>query len=212
LLALIHTLSTKTIRRGDQFGIYVDVKNGFTDGDICIKYVELTAPMGFIQLEEPITYESEGPDSMSKAPVGSSPSNQSQADKGSLSALPLHFGASTNETVQSTSTQRYEYKLQAGGTYGSDPKPDTHIVSFKVFYKHQGKWYQDASNIEISIFPALTGMLFGTLLGSFIGTMAALFRSNTPFHFDIPTLIARLILNLILTFIAGIILMRKKEV
>jgi hypothetical protein len=51
LLSIEVTLSNKVIRRGDMFGIYLDITNGFKE-NITVKRIKLTAPMGFINLTE----------------------------------------------------------------------------------------------------------------------------------------------------------------
>ena len=53
----------------------------------------------------------------------------------------------------------------------NDPKPDTHTISFKLNYElteaGNTKQYQEPVNVEVSIFPAFTSMLLGTLSGGF---------------------------------------------
>jgi nucleotide-binding universal stress UspA family protein len=51
LIACQVTLSNKTIRRGDQFGIYLTIRNGF-DKNIEVVNSELTCPMGFNRVKQ----------------------------------------------------------------------------------------------------------------------------------------------------------------
>jgi hypothetical protein len=110
---------------------------------------------------------------------------------------------------------RFEFAYRAGHWYGYRPKPDTHIISCTVNYTQQitenpqnssEKVLQAHADMEIAIYPSLTGMLFGSILGSFFGTIAQLKWS------DPNTIISQIVLNLILGFIAAVILMRRKNV
>jgi hypothetical protein len=53
-------------------------------------------------------------------------------------------------------------------------------------------------------------MMFGTIIGGFLGTSAN--RSLASDNFNISSWAQALIINIILAFIAGIILMRRKDV
>jgi hypothetical protein len=114
---------------------------------------------------------------------------------------------------------RFEFAYRAGHWYGYRPKPDTHIVSCTVEYqvveyqvpKSSGKVLQAHTDMEIVVYPSLTGMLFGALVGSFFGTIAQNMMAKTPL--DALTLIKTgLLLNLILAFIGAVILIRRKNV
>jgi hypothetical protein len=70
---------------------------------------------------------------------------------------------------------------------------------------------QESTDIGISIFPSLSGMIFGTLIGSLLVT----FTTSTYNMFDLKNIadnFSIIIVNLILGFIAGIVLMRREDV
>ena len=93
---------------------------------------------------------------------------------------------------------------------GSDPNPDTHTISFKLNYQitdeEGNKEYQEPINVEVSIFPAFTSMLLGTLSGGFLGTMASHnfnFKWNDLLSTD---LLSKLVISLMFSFIAGVVI------
>ena len=72
-------------------------------------------------------------------------------------------------------------------------------------------------NIDVSIFPSLGTMLIGTLVGSFLGTIVHNIVPQIQQNGDVPTANLQIIslqifANLILGFVVGITLMRKKDV
>lgn len=208
IVPITATLSTKTIRKGDQFGIYLDVKNGL-EKEITVTNVELTAPMGFIDIgEEAKRKKTTG------GSTGSTTSNGTgrSANYHVNSPLVQVRATALNVIVQPGSSYRYEYTLQAGTSLGPDPKPDTHKMSFKVNYckpdqANETVGDQTATDIEVNIFPSFTSMLIGTLGGSALGTIAI-----KGFNFMDHTLIDAIILNLIFAFVAAVILVRRKDV
>lgn len=129
-----------------------------------------------------------------------------------------------DEQIQPNECHRFEFAYQAGRWFGYRPKPDTHIISCKVDFtdlddnhsnmpsvEDKKNTRQESTDIEISIFPSLSGMIFGTLIGSLLGT----FSSSTYNMFDLSNIwhnFSIIIVNLILGFIAGIVLMRRKDV
>jgi F0F1-type ATP synthase assembly protein I len=132
------------------------------------------------------------------------------------------------EQIQPGECHRFEFAYQAGRWFGYRPKPDTHLFSCKVNFTElhsnpssntdaanttsnlQDNILQESTSIEISIFPSLSGMIFGTLIGSFLGTLT---RNDFSFSgSDFWNNMKILSISLILGFIAGIILMRRKDV
>ena len=126
--------------------------------------------------------------------------------------------------IASGQSHRYEFAYRAGKTWGSRPKPDTHIISCKVSYTnldsegsepHPKQVQQSYANMEIAIFPSFTTMLVGTLVGSLLGTSA-----KQPFFsrimggedFSLGLTLSDFLINLILAFVAGVVLMRRKDV
>jgi hypothetical protein len=138
-----------------------------------------------------------------------------------------------DEQVESGGFHRFEFAYQAEKWFGYRPKPDTHVFSCKVNFleipkksglqsdsvdsqsSSQKNILQESTSIEVSIFPSLSGMIFGTLIGSTLGTF-----TRNDFSFSDPfTEPARfwqnmqiLFVSLIFGFIAGIVLMRRKDV
>jgi hypothetical protein len=130
-----------------------------------------------------------------------------------------------NKRVQPGESMRFEFAYQAGRWFGYRPKPDTHTFSCKVDFVEvsdsdcksntsistNNLTLQQSASIDISIFPSLTGMILGTLLGSFLGTLVrADFNLFDPHKLWIN--LQFLFVNMIFGFIAGIILMRRKDV
>lgn len=211
LLSVKPTLSSKNIRRGDQFGIYLDIKNGFTE-NITIIRTELCVPMGFFSLDRsPPEAKSSGThDALQETSSANSESVRlTPPDKKTIVRFEL-LGLSDTVAGGKDNPRRYEYNLQAGTSIGSDPKPDTHTISFKFDYKkaNDNLVYQEAANIDISIFPSFTSMLIGTLAGSILGTMAT---ANFSFNFMDIAVLKAIAINLILAFIAGVILGTQKR-
>jgi hypothetical protein len=132
---------------------------------------------------------------------------------------------------------RVEYAVKAGYQLWWKPRADTYTISSIIQFreKTQGGFDEkkeehasfavrkgwsdkDASNteptdsyfpvnIEISIFPSIAGVLIGTLIGSVLGTLARskLEDFGTTFFYS-------LLIGMIFGFMAGVILMRKKDV
>jgi len=235
LLSIQTSLSNKTIRRGDQFGIYLTVKNGF-NYDIWLEKIELTAPMGFNSVKQKGESKKRGllknladslqplrrwlhltsPESTNSGTSDSSESSQERLRKKLLQRFPDEV----NVTIPRDGYYRYEYLFQAGRSIGSSPKPDTHTISIKLCYSRINSQkrepsvplHQEPMNIEVSIFPAFTSMLLGTLTGGFLGTMAV--HYNQCISKCLPTwdLLSKLVFSLIFSFIAGVVLMRRKDV
>ena len=51
MLSLKQILSNRVIRKGDYFGVYVDITNGY-DSSVEISEIKLVAPMGIAQTEK----------------------------------------------------------------------------------------------------------------------------------------------------------------
>lgn len=258
------SVSTKIIRRADNFGIYIDVTNS-GENEITIKQVKLGTPMGFIKLqdeaydahenwEEDVRREKEEErrKEEEKNIVENKNKNKNKnnfnwklldhitgdelkADKLEFN-YPLeyeHKGETKTVkkiTIPKDHYHRFEFAYRAGHWYGYRPKPDTHIVSCTVEYQESskndtGKAGESSKNdpqahtdLEIIVYPSLTGMLFGALLGSFFGTVAhKMITKPIPVDYyalvkDLPLIGTGLLLNLILAFIAAVILMRRKNV
>jgi hypothetical protein len=108
--------------------------------------------------------------------------------------------------VQQNDKFRADFNLQVGNTVGFKPRPDNYTISGEVTYLFNNTEYHKQINFDVSVFPSLAGMLCGTLLGSFLGTMTRNVNNITI------RLIPIVLVNLILAFIVGIVLMRKKDV
>ena len=202
------TLSNKTIRRGDQFGIYLTIRNGF-EKNVEVINSELTCPMGFNRVKQ-------GKDS-GKTDSGTEASTNSFSLPNIRQPVEQKFIFPEQQplVIPPGGQYRYEYLFKAGRSIGTDPKPDTHTISFKINYKLTGDYpnYQEPINVEVSIFPAFTSMLLGTLTGGFLGTMAGYNFNNFKWIDLLSTdLLGKIVINLIFSFIAGVVLMRRKDV
>jgi hypothetical protein len=232
LLAVDVSYSSKIIRRGDTFSLYVDITNGYSD-EIVIMNVPITAPIGFKPVKHPgkrtggreITIQ--GAIKSVAGPIKMEPD---------LTLIPIKSYTDLPFTIQPRETFRVEHFLTAGKRLDFKPRADTYTISCciefgrKIAAKTEGAVTvtnqpsekskkpnpsttsvrdiksQYAENIEISIFPSLAGMLAGTLIGSVLG---ALIRSN----FDLRgASLVSVIASMVFGFMTGIILMRKKDV
>jgi hypothetical protein len=130
-----------------------------------------------------------------------------------------------NKVINKDASRQFHFTYRAGHWYGSRPKPDTHVVSCTVDFEEMttptsatnttptsatntSNSFQESVLMEMSIFPSLTGMMLGTIIGGFLGTVAG----NTTKNFLSWQWAGVLLSNLILSFIAGVILMRRKDV
>lgn len=141
-----------------------------------------------------------GPDKFefSKTPVGTSKTDKPNSQKG---------------TVQPNENFRAEFNMQAGQMLGVIPRPDTYSLSIEVIYAFDSiATHRKQLSFDISIFPPVIGMLGGTLLGSLLGTTVSRMESITSSPANPQLLIPLFLANLILAFIAGVVLMRKKDV
>ncbi|WP_222424902.1 hypothetical protein [Candidatus Nitrosocosmicus arcticus] len=185
-------ISNKSIRRGDLFGIYVEIINGNPE-EITIKRITLTAPMGFSKGSEP------SPLLDQKLPY---------------SKIAYVFQDDIDRKIAKDDGYTHNFLLRAGFWWGTNPKPDTHIVLITVEYNDGASDTQEFTNVSISIFPSFSSMLIGTIAGGILGTLAnsqLISRTNVE-KMNPEIVLPILFVNIILSFIAGVILMRRKDV
>jgi hypothetical protein len=106
-----------------------------------------------------------------------------------------------------------EFNMQAGRMLGLIPRPDTYTISIQVVYTFDlTTMHHKQLNLDISIFPPVVGMLGGTLLGSLLGTTVSRMQLITSPQVNLQLLVPIFLANLILAFIASVVLIRKKDV
>jgi hypothetical protein len=90
-----------------------------------------------------------------------------------------------------------------------------------VTYELEGKISFHTIKIDVSIFPSLGSMLWGTIVGSLLGTFVKELFSQSDIMNNFQTIgilgtvapiFPALFTNMILGFIVGVVLMRKKDV
>lgn len=193
MLQITSRFSSKLIKKGDIFTIYIDIINGH-EKTIKIKAVTISRPMGFI----PLTYEHQ---ERKQTPFLDKifkrgeryRKNVSQItlrgwDYGALASSfavtesPVEYektnekirGASLirelNESIEAQSTYSEIFYFKAGWSGGLRPRPDTYTIYCDVTYELDTKIYHHQLSIDISIFPSFGSMLAGTLIGGVLGT------------------------------------------
>lgn len=237
MIGIRYSLSTKIIKKGDYFSIYLNITNGH-EKQITLTGVNLFQPTGFIQrekIEEVSMFHGiidffksfflerdieiaifQGKLQLKKVPGEQLDSEKTQPPESSSFGSPARIPLPFNQKIQPNDTYRVDFNLKAGWSGGLRPRPDTYIISAEVEYNLEGKKLFEQINIEVSIFPSLGSMLVGTLVGSLLGTVVNVIlppiqnkNLNMPgFEF----ILAQISANLILGFIVGITLMRKKDV
>lgn len=197
------TQSTTIIRRGDSFGINIGVTNAYSE-QVKIIDVNISTPIGFSKTEP-------------KTKTWFQRLKQIDLDLGLPLVSDIQFKFEPYRTeeektrpdkttlVQPNGFSNYEFFLRAGNVFGFTPRPDTYKIICTIDYEKDNLKYQTKKDIEISIFPSLMGMLVGTIIGSILGTFVSA-------NFDFEKIFPEILTNMTLGFIAGITLMRKKDV
>jgi hypothetical protein len=131
---------------------------------------------------------------------------------------------SPSKNIQPGCDYREDFNLKAGST-GTKPRPDTYTISCEVTYEFKGKTHYKNADIDISVFPSLQSMLLGTIVGSILGTLVTSLTNTSadgisnvvtknpeliPYH--VLSFLSVTAVNIILGFIIGVTLMRKKDV
>lgn len=238
--------SHKIIKKGDYFSIYITMKNGHKE-EIKINEVRLFQPTGFIPIELTTKRMSRGVkiidigmDLIDVTPFAPfhglidravhSIKEELKMDPGDVKKgnenppvreiiVGPYITHKPDKLVQSNCDYREDFNLKAG-TRGTRPRPDTYTISCEVTYEIEGKIHYKNTDIEVSIFPSVGSMLFGTFIGSILGTIVKTLTDNPPTNVIldyslIPSIIAFISIlaaNLILGFMVGVTLMRKKDV
>ena len=215
MLSLKQAISNRVIRKGDYFGIYIDITNGY-DFPILISEIKLVAPMGFSQPKEQKTKKEESSVSGTRMSTQQDLVETIHPHR----KIEREFVFILNQAIDPKFTYRHEINLRAGHWAGSHPKPDTHLLSIKIDYKHasnNSNSLQEQMNVPISIFPSFSSMIIGTLVGGVLGTLAGerfmtTSEGDNPSIELSPAILPILFVNLIFSFIGGVILMRRKDV
>ena len=189
MLQITSRFSSKLIKKGDIFTIYIDIVNGHEE-TIKIKAVTISQPMGFI----PLTYEHQ---ERKQTPFFDKIIKRNRSFR-EISLTGLDFGALSssfavtqstvkheqtnekirgadlirelNEPIEPKSTYSEIFYFKAGWSGGLRPRPDTYTIYCDVTYELNSKIYHHQLSIDISIFPSFGSMLAGTLIGGFLGT------------------------------------------
>lgn len=214
MIEITTSLSNKIIRRGDTFSVYVDISNG-TEKPISLTRIKLVTSLGFIDVtdhtsESAVTRFTKGITSF-KVQGGIIPTLEFEWKPRHISNVQSTNVQGVNSPPPPTIVQpndkfRADFNLQVGNTVGFKPRPDNYTISGEVTYLINDVEFHKQINFDVNVFPSLAGMLCGTLLGSFLGTMTKNADNLTI------KLIPVIMVNLVLSFIVGIVLMRKKDV
>lgn len=180
--------------------------HNISDKPINITNVKLVSPLGFIQLSEHGERKSLSDRigteitvsglSMPKIELGQLEFDWKKIQQNIQGTPPKD---SQSVTVQPMDNYRVNFNLQAGLRLGLRPRPDTYTISIEVVYTSNGTTHHKQLSTEISIFPPIVGMLGGTLLGSFLGTLIKNIQLRN-LEFLLPILLT----NLALGFIVGV--------
>jgi hypothetical protein len=230
MIELTYSLSTNIIKKGDYFSIYLNIVNGH-EVPISLTNVKLFQPTGFIQSPDVKQYSIfDAIKDFFKSSFGStsihldlgvigikySDVKEQKTSKNSVTDTTASISQKFNQIVQPKNAYRVDFNLKAGWSGGLRPRPDTYKISAVVDYNCQGKKLFKQINIEISIFPSLGSMLAGTLVGSLLGSsvnaISPHIQNNKIPLPGLEIIIPQIFANLILGFIVGITLMRKKDV
>lgn len=228
-------LSTKIIKKGDYFSIYVDITNG--EGvPITLTSVKLFQPIGFTEerlnkqpslfatlVEAIVGFFSFSELSVSlfegklhvRSPPDASDKDSSSKKRNDISKPTIEENIEI--TIQPGDTYRVDFNLKAGWSGGVRPRPDTYTISGEITYQIEKTSHYENVNIDVSIFPSLGTMLIGTLIGSFLGTVVNNIVPQIQQHgnahiANLQIMSLQIFANLILGFVVGITLMRKKDV
>lgn len=227
--------SNRVIKKGDYFTIYIGITNGH-EKDIKLNEVKISQPIGFIPVtskSQDIARQSIGArilewldNRYGKKPVGTSstgkkdsgytiePTNDKVKGSSIIHEIP-------EVPLEPKSTYSEIFYLKAGWSGGFRPRPDTYTLSCDVTYEVDGKISFNSIKFDVSIFPSLGSMLAGTIVGSLLGTFVKelLSRSDIMSNFQtigilgtVAPIFPSLFTNMILGFIVGVVLMRKKDV
>lgn len=234
LIKIGSNLSSRIIKKGDFFTIYIDITNGH-EGPIDLREVKISQPMGFypVTMERLKKLQMPGFARLSELFGKLSGSAQSvqprREDDPNFSFEEMHEkirgGSIIHEMhdaiIQKNTAYTEIFTLQAGSTAGLHPRPDTYTIRCDVTYVFDGNIFHSSIEIDVSIFPSLSSMLVGTLVGAVLGTMLKELFSKTNLMKDFDTLgvpgtlapmIPILFSNMILGFMIAVVLMRKKDV
>lgn len=113
--------------------------------------------------------------------------------------------------LHSQTEYREAFNILAGTLTNMHLRPDTYTIYTEITYRVGNVTHYKIVDIDISIFPSLGSMLLGSITGSILGTSANSIRISDIFNNPTPFL-ASLFVNIILGFVIGVVLMRKKDV
>jgi hypothetical protein len=210
---------SQIVRRGDKFSITLKITNK-QPAQAMIQRIVLKTPYGFREIS--IKEESnEGKKvkstwhrlnfSFNLGPVGAefeykpSPKGQEESRPSRATAAFFKKPIASLQTGDSFSAV---FNLQVGRMWSLQPRPDTYQISANIEYSQNELSHTDTADTQISIYPTLSGMLIGAGIGGVMGTAVANYKSLS----NLSTFVPILVVNTILSIVAGIVFMRKKSV
>lgn len=192
MLKIDTTFSSKVIRRGDAYNIIVKIQN-FTDDDVTLTKMRIGFQPGFF-VNEGATARSE----LTQFGNQLNPFSPLDTTKDIVINEKITKGSETTKTIH----------MKAGRIIGFRPRPDEYNIAITAFYTSSDGG-EKSQNIEVivRVYASLPGMLAGTIFGSFIGNMM-----TSEFNFDVDKTPFEILTSIVIGFMAGIILMRRKDV
>jgi len=180
------------IRRGDAYNIIVNIQN-LTDHDTTLTKMRVGFHPGF--------FVNEGTNVMSGITQFGNQLNP-------FSPLETTKDITMDDKITKGSETKKTIHMKAGRIIGFRPRPDEYKIGIILYYTIAGG-IEKSQNIDVTVrvYASLPGMLAGTILGSIIGNML-----TSEFNYDIDKTPFEIFTSIVIGFIAGIILMRRKDV
>jgi len=212
MLQLKLEASSTIVRRGDRFSVILYITNRYPQ-EVEITRVTLRPPIGFSELRrgESGSRIRRLFESLKKVTI-SVPGVELEFEQQPRPSVPGQPPPPFIAKLQPGNNFGSVFNVQAGSILGLQPRPDTYLLTARVEYKlrQDKKTIINNESIEtkLSIFPSIAGMLGGAVFGSLLGTVL---RVGLSSMFTLA-FISSLFTSVVLALIAGIALMRKKDV
>ena len=180
------------IRRGDAYNIIVKIQN-LTDKDTTLNKMRIGFQPGF--------FVNEGANVMREI-------SQFGNQLNPFNPLETTKEITINEKVSSGSETIRTIHMKAGRIIGFRPRPDEYNIGITIYYTTSaGDEKSQNIDVTVKVYASLPGMLAGTIFGSIIGNMI-----TSELNYDIDKTPFEILTSIVIGFIAGIILMRRKDV